>query len=592
MAKIGRLNVEVGATNKTKSGLFLASRDISRWAKQTRKATLGVAGLAFKGVMAGFAGIAASGAAAGTALGYLANKSIEAIGDANDFSKSIGISYNGLRELQKGAELSGVDLATTNVALMKMSDTLGSAFGGNQAAIDSVRNIGLSVKDLQRMNPEQQFLAIAEAVDRIKDPSQKIAAARDIFGRSGGALISFFKNARGDINEASKAIKTFGIGLDQIDVEKIDTAGDAMGEWKFIVEGLGNQLARKFAPLITDVSERFVKAIDDAGGMGKAVDTAFTFGVGAVGDMLDKVEDLELSWMKATKAVNDFYLNLYKHDPNDKITKDRNNNMTERRLQGIPEHRREQARKLLEKQGGFANEDPNSAAWNEQIKLQEEFDKRSAEIAARKEKRGTLGARFIAWEQQAQMKGTADAGEKLGDAAKDRLATEEDVTKELKAQKGIQDAGQGSLSLIALNGIPLGPNGKGKGAATAAKAKAASSEGEAKGPVAPGVAYTPSSAIAPYAAAPAPAASGPGLGSKEYFDNVLGLGGAAPEKPFSMIPNYASKRPTGQPKWMSKIPDGGNVGRAGAGGADMSETNHLLRDVVSALRGGVKGVYA
>ena len=121
------------------------------------------------------------------------------------------------------------------------------------------------------------------------------------------------------------------------------------------------------------------------------------------------------------------------------------------------------------------------------------------------------------------------------------------------------------------------------------------------------------------------AQAGPGFGTKEFFDNVLGLpqpgakdrvdqkyglgkykrGG--PNAYLHRIPDpnaepgYASKIPTGEPNWKSKIPTGDpnwmnktmpgtSIGRADGG--DMSETNGLLREVRDALRGGVKGVYA
>ena len=69
MTRIGRLNVEVGATNKTKGGLLLASKDISKWAKQTRKATFDVGAMAIKSIATSGTAAAASLGAAGAAMG-------------------------------------------------------------------------------------------------------------------------------------------------------------------------------------------------------------------------------------------------------------------------------------------------------------------------------------------------------------------------------------------------------------------------------------------------------------------------------------------------------------------------------------------
>ncbi len=548
MARIGQLNIEIAASNRTRKGLLLASRDISKWAKETRKATASLGGIAFKGISAGLASVPAGAGAAATAIGYLTMKSVDAVGDANDFAKSIGASYTELRKLQKAASLSGVDLATTNVALMKMSDVLGSAFGGNAAAIESFERIGVSVDALKRMKPEQQFVAIGEAINRIKDPSEKIAAARDIFGRSGGSLISFFQNTRADIAEAGIALDRFGIALSQVDVEKIDAAGDAFGEWKFIVEGVGNQLAKQFAPLILDASDRLVQMIDDAGGVGKAVEKAFDYGVSAVGKFLDRVEDLEVGWLKATKAVNDFYLTLYAHDENDPLEKKRTKAMTDRRLQGIPEHRREQAAALLEKQGGFVSESPHVAAANEKKRLDAEYESRIAEINNRRATKGTLGDRFIAWEQQAQMRSTSDAASKLTQASEDRLDAEEKITKEMKAQKGIAEGGQGKFALMAFNGAgsrPTGSKAKEQIAAAAvpeasAGAMAAAASSEVEAPFIPAVAYQPLSN----------AMAGPKPGSYAAWK--------AGRTRDPDLPKYMDKIPDGPSNYFNKIPDGTN----------------------------------
>ena len=574
MARIGKLNIEIGASNNTRKGLLLASRDISRWAKDTRKATAHLGGVAFKGVAAGVASVTAAATAAGGAIGYLTMKSIDAVGDANDFAKSIGASYTELRKLQKAAQLSGVDLATTNVALMKMSDVLGSAFGGNKAAIESFDKIGVSVDGLKRMRPEQQFLAIGEAINRIKDPSEKIAAARDIFGRSGGSLISFFQTARADINEAGIALDRFGVSLAQVDVEKIDAAGDAFGEWKFIVEGIGNQLAKQFAPLILDASDRLVKMIDDAGGVGKAVEVAFDYGVDATGSLLDAVESLEVGWMKLGRTITGVGVILKDISsvatmPFTDIYNAAKGDETENRLKAFPEHRREQARKMIEARGGFESEDIDVRKGL--IDENADYQKRIAEIENRKATRGSLGDRFVAWEQQAQMKGAVDAAGKLANVSEERLDAEEKITKELKAQKGIAEGGQGKFALMAFNGAGSRPTGGGKGkqeidhggtearrGGESAGAMAVAASSEAEIPFMPAVESQPlSDAMAGPKASGAPAGSYAAWKEQHPSFGTGALTGDAPSYQDWKAGREAA-RAAAAPGYASKIPGEGN----------------------------------
>ncbi len=426
MANITRMNVMITANSKGLiTGLSrseMAIRGFSKRVNQSmRMSFMAISGYATKlgtalsgPVTSGLRSMQLGALAAGAALSYLTAKSIAAVGDANDLSKALGISYNGLRRIQFAAGQAGVEAGAVNASLMKMSDTLGTAFQGDKTAIEYFERIGLSINQLAKMNPEQQFIAIAQAIDKIKDPSQKIAAARDIFGRGGGALISFFGNAGEAIAQADQAIQHFGIALSQIDVEKIDAAGDAIGKLATFAEGLGNQLARILSPYIKQVTEDLSNWVAEMGGVGPAVDAGFQYAIEAIDAMLSRIEEIELAWMKAKKAVNDFYLSIYEQDPDSELTKKQDQLITDRRLAGIPEHRREQARALLEERGGFESESPNVAAYKERRRMDEEYNARIDEIAARKQQRGTLGERFSKWRQGADQAANAEAAASLG----------------------------------------------------------------------------------------------------------------------------------------------------------------------------------
>lgn len=321
MANITKLNVMLTASTKglsagiSKAQGMLKSLSASARRMQSNfgKAFTGIGNIAsraFTGISSAvtiatraFVGISTAATAAGASLAYLTKKSIDAVGDQNDFAKSLGLTYNGLRKIQKAAALSGVDLETTNVALMKMSDVLGTAFGGNNSAIAAFENIGLSVDKLKSMNPEQQFIAIAKAINKIQDPSQKIAAARDIFGRSGGMLISFFSNVEQDIYNAGTALDLFGISLSQLDVNNIDDAGDAMGEFAFILEGIGNQLAKNVAPYITQAMNDTQKWIKSMGGIDAIVNGSLYRLGEALSWILDKTVYIQAAWRELKDIV-------------------------------------------------------------------------------------------------------------------------------------------------------------------------------------------------------------------------------------------------------------------------------------------------
>lgn len=364
MAKVTRLNVMITASTKGLSlGINKAQgmlRDLNRTARGVKRDM----GKAFNGLgtqaTRAFTGMGVAAVAAGTGLAYLTKKSIDAIGDANDLAKSLGLTYNELRVFRFAAGQAGVDAEKLDATFAKMADTLGTAFGGNKSAIQAFEKIGLSIADLQRMSPAQQFVAIANAINKIQDPSVKMAAARDILGKSGGSLIALFENAGEAINQAATALQQFGVLPSALDVNRIDAAGDSLNELGLYAEGAGNQLATNFAPYITAAVESLKSWTAAAGGVGPAMDSL-------IGGALDKMDSLLNKISAVQKAYNDFGAGLtggigWAADKaadfasatgtSSSIRKEQEN----KRLEGIPAHRREQARALLEKQGGFEQE--------------------------------------------------------------------------------------------------------------------------------------------------------------------------------------------------------------------------------------------
>jgi hypothetical protein len=364
MAKIVKLNVMISASTKGLSaGITKAQGMLNKFERRTRSMRRDVgrafgdmgriSTTAFKSL-----GVAAAGAAVG--LAYLTKNSIDAIGDTNDFAKALGLTYNQLKAFQFAAGQAGVGSEQLNAAFAKMADTLGTAFGGDKGAIEKFEKIGLSIDKLKKMSPAQQFEAIANAINKIQDPSVKMAAARDIFGKSGGSLIALFENAGQAINQAAQTLEALGINLSQLDVSKVDNAGDALKELGLYAEGAGNQLAANFSPYISAAVESLKSWTAAAGGVGPAMDAL-------IGGALDKMDSLLNKLSAAQKAYNDFasYVTAgvgYVADKAADFATDTGTSSSIRkeeenkRLEGIPAHRREQARALLEKQGGFEQE--------------------------------------------------------------------------------------------------------------------------------------------------------------------------------------------------------------------------------------------
>lgn len=86
-------------------------------------------------------------------------------------------------------ELGGTDLSVLEKAVKKMSKTIVDAGDGLETYIRVFRKLGIEVKSLAGLTPEEQFDKLFMALANVTDQTVQMALAQDLFGRSGMALL-------------------------------------------------------------------------------------------------------------------------------------------------------------------------------------------------------------------------------------------------------------------------------------------------------------------------------------------------------------------------------------------------------------------
>lgn len=245
---------------------------------------------------AGLAAAAGVGALA-TAAAAAVKATIDATSQAMKYGDAMaalqdktGLSSKALQDLEVAAKLGNSSLEAIASAVNKMQKGIvdgSTAFG----------KLGLSLQDLKAMSPEEQFKAVAVAIENINDPAQRAAARMAVFGKSGNDLAGTLKAAAAGATELGGALSDEALGAaaalqDQADL--LDTAwnrvvlqfGAAVAqspELKKAMEEITNALVAmaeavaKLAPLIAKLFDGLVTQGRNALAVVKAV------GVAAVG---------------------------------------------------------------------------------------------------------------------------------------------------------------------------------------------------------------------------------------------------------------------------------------------------------------------
>jgi len=218
---------------------------------------------------------AAAGAAALVVFKKMVKQYVEVGDTVHKMALRTGFAATTLSELAYAADISGADLTALEKGVKKMSKTIVDASYGLETYLRVFRSLGLDVKDLLKMSPEEQFLKLGAAIAEMESDTLRTAAAVDIFGRAGTMLLPLFKEGAEGIEKLREEAHKLGIIFDEEAAAKAAALKDAQTALKGSVQGLSIAILNDLIPVITDVvkqfTEWFVNNRKDAATWAKAI---------------------------------------------------------------------------------------------------------------------------------------------------------------------------------------------------------------------------------------------------------------------------------------------------------------------------------
>jgi hypothetical protein len=307
MATIGSLLVNLGMdTAKFNAGIKKSNKKLNIFSRQARKDIKKI-GSAFAGVGKAAVGL---GVVAGAAFAIVVKGSFDTIDAVAKTADKLGLATEALVGLQQAATLTGVANKTLNKSLVNMARVISEASEGTGLAVDAFNKLGLSAEDLKKLAPEDQFGAIADAMQTVENQTDKVAIAYDVFGGKGVDLINTMKLGSAGLKNVADEAKALGIAMTRVDAKKIEDANDAMHNAGQAVKGVANTVAIKLAPTITALSNAFIELAKDSGGFTDEVNAGFKFIIKAIGKGADAIHSLKLGFGFANFAFQAFLTTL------------------------------------------------------------------------------------------------------------------------------------------------------------------------------------------------------------------------------------------------------------------------------------------
>jgi DNA-binding phage protein len=129
-----------------------------------------------------FAGPAGLALAAG-AIATMTARSMQNVDALTKQARSLGLTTRAFQAMSLVAKEAGVSSGQLSQSLGLMQRQIIELERGTKASTEAFGQLGLSLRDLQGLSPDQQFERIAASLSRIEDPARRTATAMQIFGR-------------------------------------------------------------------------------------------------------------------------------------------------------------------------------------------------------------------------------------------------------------------------------------------------------------------------------------------------------------------------------------------------------------------------
>ena len=188
-----------------------ATEQFDRAVKKVKGTTAGLVS-SFKKIgsqIAGSLGVGAGLAGAGT-LAYVKNMANE-LDNLAKTSRSLGVTVESLKALEFAVgQTSQLDLGGLTLQLQKITKNIGAAASGSEPMIETFRQLGLEISNLEQMAPDEAYLTVIDALSKMTNEYERAKIAQRLFEDSWRQSILLAKAGRGALEDLAAQQRGMG----------------------------------------------------------------------------------------------------------------------------------------------------------------------------------------------------------------------------------------------------------------------------------------------------------------------------------------------------------------------------------------------
>ena len=216
------------------------------------QASIGGLGDRLSGLGAGFAVAGGAAAAAGVAI---VGSALSSGRELRGLSQAARLNVEDLQAMGAVARQTGGDVEDIADASRELQLRLAEATSlGTGPAVDALNLLGLSIADIQNLNPEESFALIRDRLSEIEDPARRAFLAEELLGGSTERLTGFIEANAEAFRGQIEAVRESGAVISGEAVAANAAAADAIDIVTSSVSALASELVANLSPALVTAS--------------------------------------------------------------------------------------------------------------------------------------------------------------------------------------------------------------------------------------------------------------------------------------------------------------------------------------------------
>lgn len=208
---------------------------------------------------------AAAAAAAGTALAASAVALVKSQADATRstrvYAESLGLSVEQMSRYEHAFASVGIESEKTGDILKDVAEKIGDAYRNNAGeAKEALDSLGLSIRQINQLSPDQQLLAIADALDQVGTQGERVQIMEALANDASRLLPLLEDNAAG-LRELAREADETNRTLTRTEAAAIEVADRALKKLDGQLIGLKQTLAVELSGPMSSFIEWLTESI-------------------------------------------------------------------------------------------------------------------------------------------------------------------------------------------------------------------------------------------------------------------------------------------------------------------------------------------